>query len=387
MANENYLDALDNMLGPLSDHGSAAQGSSAPEQHPSPPLDDAHQVTVTWAEVIEKASTGLQDSARNVQEAARKNIELGKQQHESIKDLVDAASGWRHTTRQAIQEVSAAKRQVIIFSIISAIFAMAATATTVSFIMQNRTGLANMANTILENVDDHQNLISRTLTTKIDELTSTLEVVEAKLDANPSSVKASPETVAANKSTVDHSEALSQVQEQLKTLTAMMEKQLAMPPAPVIANAAPSTTPATAVAAVSAIQPEDVAAEVTASTQPAFKAINDKMNTLSAQLTQFEQRWTQLETATQKQLQTMPSSIDEKLGARLNKQPATSSPTTVVSSGDNKAVLEQLSKLRAEMAELRQMQSSVKDQVGQIKQQREPVPYQYRNPDVERYPR
>ena len=126
MSAHNYLDDLDNLLDdPKSNLTSAPlakapQASSSdvelssvaapPSSKPKNTTDEAHQASQTWADVIESASRALHDGTQLAQEATRKNIELAKEQQKSIKELTDAASGWRHATRQAVQEVSATKK-------------------------------------------------------------------------------------------------------------------------------------------------------------------------------------------------------------------------------------------------------------------------------------
>lgn len=194
MSRNQYLDELDNLL-----DNQQGDGFVRPEPTPATleldeeivsatmPMEDnttqqqASQVNQTWAEVIESASQAMQDSSNLSQEAIQKNIELAKTQQESIKELADAAGGWRHATRQAVQEVNAAKKNVITLTIISGLIAIAGFGTTIGVMLQNKSSYIHMSNLILENVDEHQTLVSKTLTLKMDELSSTVEQMQATL--------------------------------------------------------------------------------------------------------------------------------------------------------------------------------------------------------------
>ena len=117
MSTHNYLDDLDNLLDNPRSETSASVGKRQTTQSITEVVQDTDTLTTadsvadfdqvneaqvashTWATVIESASRALQDSTQMAQEAARKNIELAKEQQESIKELSDAASGWRHATR------------------------------------------------------------------------------------------------------------------------------------------------------------------------------------------------------------------------------------------------------------------------------------------------
>jgi hypothetical protein len=381
MANTNYLDELDGLLDepPNNSDGDSLLDIPVTKAIPTPtakPLniqasETAQEMTVTWAAVIENASDSLQDSARTVQDAIQKNLDLAKNQNESIKELVDAASGWRHSTRQAVQEVTSAKKNIIILTVISGVIALAGFGTTIGVMLQSRAGLATMSNSVLENVDEHQTLVSRTLTLKMDELASTIERMEATLD------QMAPPIAASKEASVTTNDTPAQTAEgDVAPSEASNEVKPEPTPAPQIAT----TPPVAASAAV--IPPIPVAPLISAQSQD----MQDQLTQVTGQLSKLEQNWKQSDTILQKQLSLIPNAVDEKIAPRLQK--ITTGSATAVVTQDNKAVLEQLSRLRQDMAEIRQLQTSLKDQISQLKSQnKEAVPYQYRNPEVERYPR
>ncbi len=388
MANTNYLDELDGLLDnpndsiidippPIVHHATA---STQPVN--GSPSQEARD---TWASVIENASHSLQEGARTVQDAAHKNLELAKNQNENIKELVDAASGWRHATRQAVQEVAATKKNIIILTVISGVIAVAGFGTTIGVMLQSRSGLASMSNAVLENVDEHQTLVSRTLTLKMDEMAATIERMEGVIDqlSPADATKTQAKAPTADNTTNTETEGEPPADAPLP-----VERTL-------VAETAETTTTASPVvqAIASTTQLNDVVVNATA---PLNKQMNEKLTQVTGQLTQLEQNWKQSDATLQKQLSMIPNAVEEKLTPRLQAlqkaAPATATPaagTTTVINQDNKMVLEQLTRLRQDMAEIRQLQMVLKEQIGQLKQgqSREAAPYQYRNPEVERYPR
>jgi len=388
VANTNYLDELDGLLDnpndsiidippPIVHHATA---STQPVN--GSPSQEARD---TWASVIENASHSLQEGARTVQDAAHKNLELAKNQNENIKELVDAASGWRHATRQAVQEVAATKKNIIILTVISGVIAVAGFGTTIGVMLQSRSGLASMSNAVLENVDEHQTLVSRTLTLKMDEMAATIERMEGVIDqlSPADATKTQAKAPTADNTTNTETEGEPPADAPLP-----VERTL-------VAETAETTTTASPVvqAIASTTQLNDVVVNATA---PLNKQMNEKLTQVTGQLTQLEQNWKQSDATLQKQLSMIPNAVEEKLTPRLQAlqkaAPATATPaagTTTVINQDNKMVLEQLTRLRQDMAEIRQLQMVLKEQIGQLKQgqSREAAPYQYRNPEVERYPR
>jgi hypothetical protein len=388
VANINYLDELDGLLDnpndsiidippPIVHHATA---STQPVN--GSPSQEARD---TWASVIENASHSLQEGARTVQDAAHKNLELAKNQNENIKELVDAASGWRHATRQAVQEVAATKKNIIILTVISGVIAVAGFGTTIGVMLQSRSGLASMSNAVLENVDEHQTLVSRTLTLKMDEMAATIERMEGVIDqlSPADATKTQAKAPTADNTTNTETEGEPPADAPLP-----VERTL-------VAETAETTTTASPVvqAIASTTQLNDVVVNATA---PLNKQMNEKLTQVTGQLTQLEQNWKQSDATLQKQLSMIPNAVEEKLTPRLQAlqkaAPATATPaagTTTVINQDNKMVLEQLTRLRQDMAEIRQLQMVLKEQIGQLKQgqSREAAPYQYRNPEVERYPR
>jgi hypothetical protein len=354
VAQPNYLDELDGLLDnpndSIIDIPPAAHHAAATTQPTN--TSPAQEARDTWAAVIENASRSLQEGARTVQDAAHKNLELAKNQNENIKELVDAASGWRHATRQAVQEVAATKKNIIILTVISGVIAVAGFSTTIGVMLQSRSGLASMSNAVLENVDEHQTLVSRTLTLKMDELAATIERMESVID------QLAPTDAAKTQAKAPTADNTTNTEADGETI--------------IDAN---NTLPDTA---------------------PLNKQMSEKLTQVTGQLTQLEQNWKQSDATLQKQLSMIPNAVEEKLTPRLQAlqkaAPTTATPaagTTTVINQDNKMVLEQLTRLRQDMAEIRQLQTVLKEQIGQLKQgqqSREPAPYQYRNPEVERYP-
>jgi hypothetical protein len=345
----------------------------------------AQEARDTWASVIENASHSLQEGARTVQDAAHKNLELAKNQNENIKELVDAASGWRHATRQAVQEVAATKKNIIILTVISGVIAVAGFGTTIGVMLQSRSGLASMSNAVLENVDEHQTLVSRTLTLKMDEMAATIERMEGVIDQLSPADATKTQTKAPTADNTTNTEAEGEPPEDAPL---PVEKTLVAETAETAATASPVVQ-----AIASTTQLNDVIVNATA---PLNKQMNEKLTQVTGQLTQLEQNWKQSDATLQKQLSMIPNAVEEKLTPRLQAlqkaAPTTATPaagTTTVINQDNKMVLEQLTRLRQDMAEIRQLQTVLKEQIGQLKQgqSREAAPYQYRNPEVERYPR
>ncbi len=414
MANTNYLDELDGLLDNPND--SIIDMPAAPAHTPissaAPSSDPGHTARDTWAAVIENASHSLQEGTRTVQDAAYKNLELAKSQNESIKELIDAASGWRHATREAVQEVASAKKNVILLTVISGIIAVAGFGTTIGVMLQSRTGLASMSNAVLENVDEHQTLVSRTLTLKMDEMAATIERMENVIDqmGNPDTgktqAKATPSTSetdneanaqAAAEAGVESNVALDMILPIEKSIAAQ-ETKTAIPAATTALAIAPPPSSTVVVAPPATTMTSDqINDAVINATTPLNKQMSEKLIQVTGQITQLEQSWKQSNETVQKQLSLIPNAVEEKLIPRLQAlqkaTPATPvvAPPTGTTTGvtqDNKAVLEQLSRLRQDLAEIRQLQTSLKEQVNRLNQNqgREPAPYQYRNPEVEHYP-
>lgn len=423
MSAHNYLDDLDNLLDdPKSNLTSAPlakapQASSSdvelssvaapPSSKPKNTTDEAHQASQTWADVIESASRALHDGTQLAQEATRKNIELAKEQQESIKELTDAASGWRHATRQAVQEVSATKKNIIILTVISALIAVAGFGTTIGVMLQSRASFVSMSNAILENVDEHQTIVSKTLTLKMDELASTIEQMQASIDqlnTNRTNVASTPTPltpaddnesakIVAEEPKLPNNEMMTLIQpEAVKTpitettvqpsITAVAASQAA--PTSTTISAAPTPTPS-----------HTMATSVTP-TAEAWQQLLTQVDQLQQQLQQIEQNAIKQGQAQNQQWQQVATQMDEKLAARLAKLPTTANetsktPTSVTAVVDTKPIMDQLTRLRQEMAELRLLQQSLKEQMSQVKQsvtESANKPYQYRLPqEGERYPR
>jgi hypothetical protein len=407
VAQPNYLDELDGLLDnpndSIIDIPPAAHHAAATTQPTN--TSPAQEARDTWAAVIENASRSLQEGARTVQDAAHKNLELAKNQNENIKELVDAASGWRHATRQAVQEVAATKKNIIILTVISGVIAVAGFGTTIGVMLQSRSGLASMSNAVLENVDEHQTLVSRTLTLKMDEMAATIERMEGVIDqlapTDAAKTQAKAPTADNTTNTEADGETIIDANNALPDIVLPVEKNIiAETPKTLASKEVAATTPVPAnitpvvQTTASTTQLNDVVVNATA---PLNKQMSEKLTQVTGQLTQLEQNWKQSDATLQKQLALIPNAVEEKLTPRLQalqkSTPTTTIPaatgTTTVISQDNKAVLEQLTRLRQDMAEIRQLQTLLKDQIGQLKQgqqSREPAPYQYRNPEVERYP-
>jgi TolA-binding protein len=382
MSDRNYLDELDSLmdnpteLETLASSGniSKAKAERIMEASANTLEYNALEASHTWANVIEQASLALQDGTQTAQEIAQKNLDLAKSQSESIKELVDAASGWRHATRQAVQEVNSAKKNVIILTVISGVIAIAGFGTTIGVMLQSRAGFISMSNSVLENVDEHQSLVSKTLTLKMDELASTIEQMQASLDQlTPNNVK--------TQSSEQHA-----IEEKTDSSTTPTE-------APVI-TAATNTMDKP----INDTKPVTTATNETVNNNVVNTQVADKLVELQNQLTQLEASFSKNQQEMQQQLGQLPANIDEKISAKLAKatptvvsQTATPQPTTatIVSHPDNKVVLEQIARLRQDIGEIKSLQTALKEQIIQLKQTNsEAKPYQYRtSPDIETYPR
>lgn len=382
MSNRNYLDELDSLmdnpteLETLASSGniSKAKAERIMEASANTLEHNALEASHTWANVIEQASLALQDGTQTAQEIAQKNLDLAKSQSESIKELVDAASGWRHATRQAVQEVNSAKKNVIILTVISGVIAIAGFGTTIGVMLQSRAGFISMSNSVLENVDEHQSLVSKTLTLKMDELASTIEQMQASLDQlTPNNVK--------TQSSEQHA-----IEEKTDSSTTPTE-------APVI-TAATNTMDKP----INDTKPVTTATNETVNNNVVNTQVADKLVELQNQLTQLEASFSKNQQEMQQQLGQLPANIDEKISAKLAKatptvvsQTATPQPTTatIVSHPDNKVVLEQIARLRQDIGEIKSLQTALKEQIIQLKQTNsEAKTYQYRtSPDIETYPR
>lgn len=423
MSAHNYLDDLDNLLDdPKSNLTSAPlakapQASSSdvelssvaapPSSKPKNTTDEAHQASQTWADVIESASRALHDGTQLAQEATRKNIELAKEQQESIKELTDAASGWRHATRQAVQEVSATKKNIIILTVISALIAVAGFGTTIGVMLQSRASFVSMSNAILENVDEHQTIVSKTLTLKMDELASTIEQMQASIDqlnTNRTNVASTPTPL----TPADDNENVKIVAEEPKQpnneMTTLIQPEAVKTPItettiqPSITTVAASQAAptSTTISAAPTPTPSHTMATSATPTAEAWQQLLTQVDQLQQQLQQIEQNAIKQGQAQNQQWQQVATQMDEKLAARLAKLPTTANetsktPTSVTAVVDTKPIMDQLTRLRQEMAELRLLQQSLKEQMSQVKQsvtESANKPYQYRLPqEGERYPR
>jgi hypothetical protein len=369
MINKSYLDELDSLLDKPSDNSNVIDIPAASLPEPSHQttasaaatnaINIATEARDTWASIIESTAFSMQESARAAQDVTQKNIELAKSQHDNIKELVDATSGWRHATRQAVQEVVSAKKNIIILTVISGVIALAGFGTTIGVMLQSRAGLAAMSNAVLENVDEHQTVVSRTLTLKMDEMAATIERMEASI--NQVATKDDDKVV---------TKAAKPAPEKKPDVT-----EVALEPRPVVATHVTN-------------EKENVL----------NKQMNDTLSQVTGQLAQLEQNWKQSDSTLQKQLAQLPSAVDEKIAPRLQKiavngasnttnHNTTTAPnsSTVATSQDNRIVLEQLTRLRQDLAEIRQLQTSLKDQINQFNQSKTQT-YQYRTPEPERYP-
>lgn len=304
MSNRNYLDELDSLmdnpteLETLASSGniSKAKAERIMEASANTLEHNALEASHTWANVIEQASLALQDGTQTAQEIAQKNLDLAKSQSESIKELVDAASGWRHATRQAVQEVNSAKKNVIILTVISGVIAIAGFGTTIGVMLQSRAGFISMSNSVLENVDEHQSLVSKTLTLKMDELASTIEQMQASLDQlTPNNVK--------TQSSEQHA-----IEEKLDSSTTPTE-------APVI-TAATNTMDKP----INDTKPVTTATNETVNNNVVNTQVADKLVELQNQLTQLEASFSKNQQEMQQQLGQLPANIDEKLALNWQKQ-------------------------------------------------------------------
>lgn len=414
MSAHNYLDDLDNLLddpksnltsAPLAKAPQASSSdvelssvAASPSSKPKNTTDEAHQASQTWADVIESASRALHDGTQLAQEATRKNIELAKEQQESIKELTDAASGWRHATRQAVQEVSATKKNIIILTVISALIAVAGFGTTIGVMLQSRASFVSMSNAILENVDEHQTIVSKTLTLKMDELASTIEQMQASIDqlnTNRTNVASTPTPL----TPADDNESVKIVAEEPKLpnneMMTLIQPEAVKTPITETTVQPSITAVAASQAAPTPTSSHTMATSVTP-TAEAWQQLLTQVDQLQQQLQQIEQNAIKQGQAQNQQWQQVATQMDEKLAARLAKLPTTANetsktPTSVTAVVDTKPIMDQLTRLRQEMAELRLLQQSLKEQMSQVKQsvtESANKPYQYRLPqEGERYPR
>lgn len=407
MSTHNYLDDLDSLLDNPSSTTKASDSEAIPLTKPliigdtavtTLTTNDALDASQTWAEVIESASSALQEATQLSQEAIRKNIALAKEQQESIKELSDAASGWRHATRQAVQEVNATKKNIIILTVISGLIAIAGFGTTIGVMLQSRTGLVNMSNAVLENVDEHQTIVSKTLTLKMDELSSTIEQMQASIDqlnTNKTSLSAhtpalpnDTEAVQTTTTEVNNNEPQVNPVVTAEAVVPVLTPSPAPAPSPILTN-----TPSTAATTQPALAP---VATANIPTNEAWQQLLTQVDQLQQQLQQIEQNTLKQGQTQNQQWQQLVSQMDEKLATRLAKLPAANNdnnkvPSSVTAVVDTRPIMEQLTRLRQEMAELRLLQQSLKEQIGQVKQsvsESANKPYQYRLPqEAERYPR
>jgi hypothetical protein len=418
--NHNYLDELDNLLDTPPSHthdGSRSRPTTASVSHPSVALssvannsDESLQAVTTWAQVIEQASNALQVATYTVQEAAQKNLDLAKSQQENSKELSDAASGWRHATRQAVQEVVATKKNIIMLTVLSGVIAVVGFSTTIGVMIQSRTGLAAMSNAVLENVDEHQTLVSKTMTLKMDELAATIERIEAILANNNPEQTADdePKTLVLDieqqaLSNTDESDANPTPESntatsapQIKTPVLLANNTPSQASTKPTANVAPNLTSVTMAPAITTASNSINSEEINKLLQTNHQPLLQQITQLNQQLMVMDKLWQEQNAQLQKQLSLIPALVEEKVQAKLAKLP-TASPqvatsqantSTATVSVDNKAVLEQLNRLRQDLADIRQIQTQLRQQLSDMKATQaaqQPI-YQYRNPDVERYP-
>jgi hypothetical protein len=420
----NFLDDLDNLLDdPSSSLASASSSKNSVSKaddkivtaetdkkssKPTEISDEALIASQTWAQVIESASRALHEGTQLSQDAIQKNLELAKEQQEGIKALSEATGGWRHATRQAVQEVNATKKNIVILTVISALIAITGFGTTIGVMLQSRTSFANMSNAILENVDDHQTLFSKKLTLKLDELTSSIEQMQASVEVltNIQGNKSSPSL----KKVTETNEANDKDSESIQTSEQSVVNQSQAEVSKTVVTEAKASSPvtspavvlapvATAMASVTPAVEQPAATTATAAipTAEAWQQLLTQVDQLQQQLQQIEQNSVQQAQVQNQQWQQLAIQVDEKLAARLAKLPVTApteppkTPNSVTAVVDTKPILDQLTRLRQEMAELRLLQQSLKEQVNQVKQSitdSANKPYQYRIPqESERYPR
>ncbi|OYZ42086.1 MAG: hypothetical protein B7Y18_01245 [Thiotrichales bacterium 24-47-4] len=289
---------------------------------------------------------------------------------------------------------------------ISALIAVAGFGTTIGVMLQSRASFVSMSNAILENVDEHQTIVSKTLTLKMDELASTIEQMQASIDqlnTNRTNVAVIPTPL----TPADDDESVNIVAEEPKLpnneMTTLTQPEAVKTPitettvqpsiTAVVASPAPTST---TISAAPTPTPSHTMATSATPTAEAWQQLLTQVDQLQQQLQQIEQNAIKQAQAQNQQWQQVATQVDEKLAARLAKLPTTANetgktPTSVTAVVDTKPIMDQLTRLRQEMAELRLLQQSLKEQMGQVKQsvtESANKPYQYRLPqEGERYPR
>lgn len=395
MSDNNYLDELDSLLDDpnstlmqidededgnrtVSSPTSAAVTSAAT----SSVLNQTTSPSQTWAQVIESASQALQESSQLSQAAVQKNIELAKSQQESIKELIDAAGGWRHATRQAVQEVNSAKKNVIMLTIISGIIAIAGFGTTIGVMMQSKASYISMSNLILENVDEHQSLVSKTLTLKMDELASTIEQTQATLEQY---LKREAQASTKDTNALPTDTQVSQSDNTSTNSTEQPNTETAANSTPAD-NSAQSTTPDTTATQTAQTSTPDRQSPVANSTSPEWQVLTQQVSELKTTLQTLNQQLDQYKETQNTQWQTLTTQLDSKLNQTITQLTALNTETHATahnSTNDQKPVLDQLARLRQEINEMRSLQRALIEQVKTLKQgmqEKSDNSYRYRLP-------
>ena len=290
---------------------------------------------------------------------------------------------------------------------ISALIAVAGFGTTIGVMLQSRASFVSMSNAILENVDEHQTIVSKTLTLKMDELASTIEQMQASIDqlnTNRTNVASTPTPL----TPADDNENVKIVAEEPKQpnnemMTLIQPEAVKTPitettvqPSITAVAASQAAPTSTTISAAPTPTPSHTMATSATPTAEAWQQLLTQVDQLQQQLQQIEQNAIKQGQAQNQQWQQVATQMDEKLAARLAKLPTTANetsktPTSVTAVVDTKPIMDQLTRLRQEMAELRLLQQSLKEQMSQVKQsvtESANKPYQYRLPqEGERYPR
>lgn len=453
------MDALDSLLAetlgeaPLNDNASSPETEAIPASASPIAMKDGKMEDV-WSNVIERATANMQESARMSQQVTQKNIELAKQQNAGIKELSEASSGWRNVARQTYEEIMTAKKSVRNMSIFVLLSVLVGTTMTAIFTWYQGKSAQQGNHQLQVTIEEYYDAMSKDLSAKLNDMVGLIEQIpvggesrkalnqnEANTPVDDSAMQGLHE---ANENMtgqlLEQQDSLQKLEEQVEKLLQLMAQQQAQQAQILARLEASANTPALAsVAAPTAAEPtadkssssnQEMVAGALAQTQKALSQLQSKMTAVEQQLQQSDRHATETQEQLKKQtqlIQTVPTQLDDKLakleqavsGLKQDIQQWQSNAKPDPNS--NKLVTEQLSKLQKELADIKQMQQSLKanktqgtatqdrelnDQVirlqreiREIKQQTSSKdqevkttspsgaqPYQYRL-DVERYPR
>lgn len=407
------LDALDNLLAETlgAEEKSAprnpevaqnAQPAKVNTQTESSATSEPQNMTSVWAEVIERATANMQDSARMSQQAAQKNIELAKKQSDSIKELADSSTGWRNVARQTYEEIMSAKKSVRNMSIFVLLGVIIGTSLTTLFSWYQGQH-AQQGNHILQvTIEEYYDAMSKDLSAKLEEMVGLIEQIPTSPtdghkahrsnDTDDTEETDEAESPAHAKTSVDNSavvnaviteqfatqqESLHKLEDQLEkvlSLVAQQQTQQAQIQARLdslsSAPAVPTSIAVPRVATQSASplnEQQDAIAGSLNQTQKSLTQLHTKLAGLEQQLTQIDQQLATSQASSKTaSAPAMPAQLEQKIAGleqglteltQLMKQrPASAKPDTEM----NKSISEQLSKLQKDITDIKQTQYLLK---------------------------